>query len=285
MSMSSPKYLLGAVEDTIINDGNTFMIYTGAPQNTIRQNTNLFKIEEAFKKMLDHNIDPNNIIVHAPYIINLCSNKEDTRKLGVDFLTLELKRVADMGFNKLVLHPGCKMEFSTEEAIEFIVNGIKMALKNANNNVCILLETMAGKGSEIGSNLNEIQEIITKVDNNKIGVCLDTCHLSDSGIDLTNFEHYLDEFDDKIGITKIKCIHINDSKNEIGSHKDRHENLGQGKIGLENLLRVIYSPRLSNIPKILETPWIKEENKVISPYKKEIEIIKTNKFKTIEKNT
>lgn len=278
IGLSSPNYLLDVIKETIDNGANTFMIYTGAPQNTIRKDVSLFRIEEAHKLLNKFNILPDNVIIHAPYIINLCSSKKETRELAIEFLTKELIRVKQMGFNKLVLHPGSRLDQPLEIGISQIVYGIKIALEKANNDVFILLETMAGKGSEIGSNMNEISAIIKGVNSDRIGVCLDTCHLHDSGVDLSKFDDYLIQFNELIGINKIKCIHINDSKNTMGAKKDRHENLGYGQIGFDNLINIIYHEKLMNIPKILETPWPKINGKEIYPYKKEIEIIKNHKF-------
>ncbi len=279
MGLSSPNYLVDVVNETIVNDANTFMIYTGAPQNTIRKDVSLFKIEEAHDLMTKNNISKENIIIHAPYIINLCSSKSDVRELAIEFLTKELIRVEQMGFDKLVLHPGSRLEQDLDVGINQIISGLKIALKQANNNVKILLETMAGKGSEIGRNINEIKAIIDGVNSEKIAVCLDTCHLNDSGVNLSEFDKFLEEFDKKIGLNKILCIHINDSKNIIGSNKDRHENIGYGTIGFDVLLSIIYHEKLENIPKILETPWPKIDGKEISPYKTEISMIKNKKFK------
>ncbi len=279
IGLTAPDYLLGAVKESIDNGATTFMIYTGAPQNTIRKDVATFKIKEAHEMMKTHDIDANDVIIHAPYIINLCSSKLEVRELAVDFLATELKRVEKMGFTKLVLHPGSRLEQSVEEGIKFIVEGIKSAFAMAQNNVAILLETMAGKGSEVGCNMDEIKAIIDGVNSDRIGVCLDTCHLNDSGVDLQHFDEYLDLFDEQIGIDKIRCVHLNDSKNVVGAHKDRHENLGYGTIGFDALINVIYNERLQNIPKILETPWPKVNNTEIYPYKEEIAMIKNKTFK------
>lgn len=279
IGLTSPDYLLGAVKESIDNGATTFMIYTGAPQNTIRKDVETFKIKEAHELMKINNIDANDVIIHAPYIINLCSSKPEVRELAVDFLTKELIRVEKMGFNKLVLHPGSRLDQPLEIGIKFIVDGIKSALNKAQNNVILLLETMAGKGSEVGSNMDEIKDIIDGVNSDKVGVCLDTCHLNDSGVDINNFDEYLNLFDKNIGIDKIFCVHLNDSKNILGSHKDRHENLGYGTIGFDALINVIYNERLENIPKILETPWPKINDEEIYPYKIEIGMIKNKVFK------
>lgn len=280
VTLGAPNYLLGAVDEAISYGANTFMIYTGAPQNTNRKDVHLFKIEQAHALMKGNNIDSNNIIVHVPYIINLCSSKADTRKFGIDFLIEEIKRTEALGFNKLVLHPGSRLDQSIEQGLDEIIFGINTAIeKTKNSNVIIVLETMAGKGSELGTNISQLAKIIQNINNQtRIGVCLDTCHLSDSGININDFDQYLDEFATKIGLEYIKCIHINDSMNPIGSHKDRHQNIGYGYIGFDELIKVIYHPRLMHVPKILETPYIEINKKYYAPYKYEIEMIKNKHF-------
>lgn len=279
VSLSSPDFLLGAVKEAISYESNTFMIYTGAPQNTIRKDIKTFKIKEAFDLMEKQNIKPSNVIVHAPYIINLASSKPETRQLAKEFLVKELERVDGLGFNKIVLHPGSRLEQTYEEGINLIAEGINFAFANIKNQTKILLETMAGKGTELGNKIDDIKNIFDKVEEKqRLGVCLDTCHISDAGYNLDHFDEYLKVFDEKIGIDKIECIHINDSMNECGARKDRHQNIGYGKIGFENLLKVIYHPKLDSIPKILETPYVKYLNTYIPPYKQEIEMIRNQKF-------
>ena len=280
VALTSPDYLLGSVKEAISYGANTFMFYTGAPQNTIRKDTQLFKKEEAFLLMKKNNIDPENVIVHVPYIINLCSAKSETRSFAIDFLTKEILRVHDLGFRYLVLHPGSRLDQELEVGLRQVIDGLNQAFENTKHtNVVILLETMAGKGSEVGTNIYEIKTILSGVKNNeRIGVCLDTCHLSDSGIDINNFNQYLDDFEKDIGLDKIKCIHINDSMNPIGARKDRHQNIGYGYIGFEALLSVIYHEKLLNIPKILETPYVELNGKYQAPYKIEIEMIKAKAF-------
>ena len=280
VALTSPDYLLGSVKEAISYGANTFMFYTGAPQNTIRKDTQLFKKEEAFLLMKKNNIDPENVIVHVPYIINLCSAKSETRSFAIDFLTKEILRVHDLGFKYLVLHPGSRLDQELEVGLRQVIDGLNQAFENTKHtNVVILLETMAGKGSEVGTNIYEIKTILSGVKNNeRIGVCLDTCHLSDSGIDINNFNQYLDDFEKDIGLDKIKCIHINDSMNPIGARKDRHQNIGYGHIGFEALLSVIYHEKLLNIPKILETPYVELNGKYQAPYKIEIEMIKAKAF-------
>ena len=226
--------------------------------------------------MKENNIDYSKVIVHAPYIINLCN--EEKFEFSVNFLTEELNRCNQLGVKYLVLHPGSHVGLGIEKGIENIAKGINMAFTNLGkeNNVIILLETMAGKGTEVGSKLEEIKEIIDKIeDKDHIGVCLDTCHLSDGGYDIENFDAFLDEFDNLIGINKIGCVHVNDSKNIKGAHKDRHENFGFGNIGYETLINIIYNERLENVPKILETPYV---DKDYPPYKYEIEMIRNKSF-------
>ena len=269
------EQLLGSAKQAVSFGANTFMFYTGAPQNTIRKDIKDDLTDEAIKYMKENNIDINNVICHAPYIINLANKeKEDSWNFSISFLKNEINRITKMGINYIVVHPGNALKIDRMEALSNIAEAINNII-TIDTKPMILLETMAGKGTECGINIYEINEILNKVNlKEKVGVCLDTCHLNDSGIDISKFDEYLDEFDEKIGIEKIKCVHVNDSKNEIGTHKDRHANLGYGTIGFENLINVIYNTRLKNVPKILETPWIGE----YPPYKIEIDMIKSKKF-------
>ncbi len=269
------EQLLGSAKQAVSFGANTFMFYTGAPQNTIRKDIKDDLTDEAVKYMKENNIDINNVICHAPYIINLANKeKEDSWNFSISFLKNEINRITKMGINYIVVHPGNALKIDRMEALNNIAEAINNII-TIDTKPMILLETMAGKGTECGINIYEINEILNKVNlKEKVGVCLDTCHLNDSGIDISKFDEYLDEFDEKIGIEKIKCVHVNDSKNEIGTHKDRHANLGYGTIGFENLINVIYNTRLKNVPKILETPWIGE----YPPYKIEIDMIKSKKF-------
>ena len=268
--------ILGSLKEALSYGANTFMFYTGAPQNTARYPISDGLTLEALNLMKENNIDYSKVIVHAPYIINLCN--EEKFEFSVNFLIEELNRCNQLGVKYLVLHPGSHVGLGIEKGIENIAKGINMAFTNLGkeNNVIILLETMAGKGTEVGSKLEEIKEIIDKIeDKDHIGVCLDTCHLSDGGYDIENFDAFLDEFDNLIGINKIGCVHVNDSKNIKGAHKDRHENFGFGNIGYETLINIIYNERLENVPKILETPYV---DKDYPPYKYEIEMIRNKQF-------
>ena len=251
--------LVGSVEEALSYGANTFMFYTGAPQNTIRSSIDLDNVK-------------NKVIVHAPYIINLANGDESKFNFSCNFLSEELKRVDTFGMKYLVLHPGSHVGQGVDEGISNIVKALNLVLDKDNSNVMILLETMAGKGSEVGRNFEEIKSIIDGVSKkDRVGVCLDTCHLNDAGYDLNNFDEVLDSFDKLIGINKIKCIHINDSKNPIDSHKDRHENIGKGTIGLDTLIKVIDCDKLKDVPKILETPYIDGH----APYKEEISLIRS----------
>ncbi len=274
------EQLLGCVKETLSYGANTFMFYTGPTQSTLRFDIDDTLSYKAYKLMIDNNINSNDVIVHAPYIINLGNKSDiDKHKFYIDFLVKELERVRLLGFNKLVLHPGNAINISKEEAINNISNAINIAFESEKDTM-ILLEYMAGKGNEVGSSINDLKLIMKNIkDKNRIGVVLDTCHMNDSGIDLKQFESFLDEFDKEIGINKIKCMHINDSKNEISSHKDRHENIGYGTIGFDTLLNIVYNKRLEGIPMILETPYINRNSKEeVSPYKYEIDNFKNKKF-------
>ena len=273
--------LLGSVREALSYNSNTFMFYTGAPQNTLRSKINSSLTKEAVELMNDNNIDINNVICHAPYIINVATKDEDKHQFAINFLIQELKRCEELGIKNIVLHPGSSVNETKEEAIKNIISVLNEVFKE-DINCNILLETMAGKGNEMGVNTYELKSIIDSVNNTKLGVCLDTCHLNDAGYDLTNFDDYLKEFDELIGIDKIHCIHINDSKNPISSHSDRHENIGFGTIGFDTLINIIYHPKLEGIPKILETPYVtKDDNskeKIYPPYKYEIEMIRDKVF-------
>ncbi len=272
VSFNSSEQLLGSVKETLGYGATTFMFYTGAPQNTVRVPINLELTKEALILMSENNIDIKNVVVHAPYIINLAnSNNFD---FNVRFLKEELSRVEALGVDKLVLHPGSHVNLGVDVGIKNIVDSLNMALDD-DTKVTICLETMAGKGTELGKSFDEIKKIIDGVKlKDKIGVCMDTCHLNDAGYDLKDFDTILDEFDKIVGLKYLKVIHINDSKNLISTHKDRHENIGFGTIGFDTLINIIYNDRLKGIPKILETPYVEK----YPPYKYEIEMIRNKKF-------
>ena len=267
--------LLGSLNEALGYGSNTFMFYTGAPQNTMRYALDDELTKKAYDVMKENKIELDKIIVHAPYIVNLANEKNFD--FSISFLRDELKRVSDLGFNKVVLHPGSHVGIGSDKAIDNIIYCLNKVL--VDTDVKILLETMAGKGTEVGINFGEIKRIIDGVDNkNCIGVCLDTCHIHDAGYDVSNFDSVLTEFDNIIGLDKLLCIHINDSKNPIGAHKDRHENIGYGCIGFDNMINIIYNERIKDVPKILETPYIKDEKDSYPPYKFEIDMIEKKKF-------
>ncbi len=267
--------LLGSVREALSYGANTFMFYTGAPQNTSRYPIMDGLTLEAMALMKEHDFDYSKVVVHAPYIINLANDKDPEKfKFSVRFLQEELERCELLGIKSIVLHPGSHVGLGVDAAISNIAKGLNMIL--GTHDVTILLETMAGKGTEVGSSLEEIKRIIDLVDDKEhIGVCLDTCHLNDAGYDMSEFDSFLNRFDSLIGLDKIGCVHVNDSKNVLGAHKDRHENIGFGTIGFDNLISIIYNNRLENIPKILETPYVDRE---YAPYKYEIEMIRNKKF-------
>ena len=279
VSMNGKEMMLGSVKEALSYGSTTFMFYTGAPQNTSRKPIDALRIDEAKQLMKDNNIDIDNVVVHAPYIINLANTiKPETFELAVDFLKQEIERCEAIGVSRLVLHPGSHVKAGDEAGLNQVVKGLDMVL-NENQKVKIALETMAGKGREVGKDFDQLQYIIEHVKYNELlGVCLDTCHLHDGGYDLTQFDAILDEFDQKIGLDRLLVVHINDSKNPMGARKDRHENLGHGYIGFETLNAIVHHPRLEMIPKILETPYIEQK----APYKEEIDMLKTQTFKNIK---
>ena len=266
--------LLGALDETLSYNGNAFMFYTGAPQNTVRMPLNDDLTFKALEKMKENNISLDNVVVHAPYIINLANNKDlDKYNFSINFLKQECNRCTDLFVKKLVLHPGSHVGCGSDVGINNIINALNEVLKESDTT--ILLETMAGKGTEVGKTLEEIKQIIEGVIyKDKIGICLDTCHLSDAGYDVSKFDEILDILESYNLLDKVLCVHVNDSKNICGSHKDRHENIGYGEIGFDNLINIIYNKRLEQVPKILETPYIND----LPPYKEEIEMIKDKKF-------
>ena len=275
--------LLGATEEAISYGSNTFMFYTGAPTNTVRKDIEETYTNEAIKLMQENNIDINNVICHAPYIVNLGNASDpDKYNFSKEFIKKELKRCDKMGITKMVLHPGNAIGITPEEGMNNIANALNDIL-DGTTKCLILLETMAGKGTECGRTIEELAYIINQVNKkDQIGVCVDTCHINDGGYNVREFDKYLDEFDKQIGIDKIKCVHINDSKNEQGSHKDRHANFGLGSLGFDALINVIYNERLENTPKILETPYIGDtddsKERIYPPYKYEIEMIRKKEF-------
>lgn len=279
VSMSGKKMLLGASEEAASYGANTFMIYTGAPQNTRRKKIEELNIEAGLLHMKEHGMK--DIVVHAPYIINLGNTtKPETFELGVDFLTSEIQRTHALGAKQIVLHPGAHVGAGADAGIQQIINGLNEVL-TADQEVQIALETMAGKGTECGRSFEEIAQIIDGVTHNeKLSVCFDTCHVHDAGYDIVqDFDGVLNEFDKTVGIQRIKVLHINDSKNVCGARKDRHENIGFGEIGFGALNYIVHHPAFTEVPKILETPYVGEDKKnKKAPYQLEIDMIRAQSF-------
>ncbi len=274
-SMKAPKFLLGSVEEALSYGANALMVYTGPPQNTLRKPVDALKAKEAKALLMEHGISMDNMVVHAPYIINLgnCVRKE-TYELAVDFLRKEIDRVEAIGARYLVLHPGSFTTATLEQGINQIVKGLNEVLRKEDR-VIVCLETMAGKGSEIGFTFEQIRTLIDNtVLSDHLGVCLDTCHIHDAGYDVSDFDAVLHEFDCILGLERLKVMHINDSKNVRGAKKDRHANLGEGKIGFEALSKAVHHEKLSHVIKILETPWIDDH----APYAIEIELLRKNHY-------
>ena len=279
VSMSGKNMLLGSSEEAVSYGATTFMIYTGAPQNTRRKKIEDLNIEAGLAHIKEHNIE--NIVVHAPYIINIGNTTNpSTFELGVRFLQTEIERTEALGARQIVLHPGAHVGAGVDSGIDKIIAGLNEVITKEQN-VQIALETMAGKGSECGCSFEELARIIDGVTHNdKLSICFDTCHTHDAGYDIVNdFDGVLNEFDKIIGIDRLKVLHINDSKNECGARKDRHENIGFGKIGFDALNHIVHHEALVDVPKILETPFVGEDKKNKKPpYKFEIEMLRSKVF-------
>ncbi|MGX5377022.1 deoxyribonuclease IV [Ligilactobacillus sp. LYQ135] len=279
VSMSGKKMLLGSAQEAASFKENTFMIYTGAPQNTKRKPISEMNIPAGKEYMKEH--DLSHIVVHAPYIINLGNTKAPEKfNFAVEFLHDEIKRAEALGSHQMTLHPGAHVGAGPKAAIENIAKGLNEVL-TADQTIQIAIETMAGKGTEVGRTFEQIAEIIDKVKlNDKLSVTFDTCHTNDAGYDIKDdFEGVLNEFDHIIGLDRLKVIHLNDSKNPRGSHKDRHANIGFGTIGFDALDKIAHFDELKDIPKILETPFIGPDKKhKYAPYGYEIKMLRAQKF-------
>lgn len=273
VNMSSPKMLLGSVEQALSYEANTFMFYTGAPQNTKRKPISELRVEEAIELMKKNNINIDHLVVHAPYIINLANTTADyVFDLAKDFLGQEIERTAKIGAKLLVLHPGSHVGAGEEIGLSRIIDGLNEVLDKDDHDVTILLETMSGKGSELGYTFEQIRYIIDNVNKKeRLGVCLDTCHIFDAGYDIVkDLDRVIAQFDEVVGLDLLKVVHVNDSKNTLGSSKDRHANIGEGYIGFGTLKKVVHHPLLQDKIFILETPWIDDK----PPYKEEIKLLR-----------
>lgn len=275
VGMAGKEMFLASVKEAHSYGANVLMLYTGAPQNTRRKEIKDLNIEAGWEYAKKNGIDE--IVVHAPYIINLANTvKPENFELAVEFSEKEIRRTAAMRSKILVLHPGSALDAGADAGIAQAVKGLNMVLDGNEDEVYIALETMAGKGSEIGRTFEELKMIYDGVHKKeRLRVCFDTCHVNDAGYDIVNdYEGVFQKFDEVIGLDQIAVFHINDSLNPLGAHKDRHANIGAGTIGFETLHRIVHAPRFIKIPKILETPWLcaeGETKKTIPPYKEEIE--------------
>ena len=281
VGMSGKKMLVGAVEEAMSYEANSFMIYTGAPQNTRRKPVEELNIEAGWELMKENGFEE--IIVHAPYIINLANTvKPATFKLAIDFLAEEVRRSEALGAKTIVLHPGAHVGAGVDSGLQRIVEGLDTVL-HEDMKITIALETMAGKGTELGRSFEELAYIISNVKlGDKLMVCFDTCHVHDAGYDIVNdFDGVMEEFDRIVGIDKIAVFHINDSKNVVGAKKDRHENIGFGEIGWKALEYIVHHTSYSHITKILETPYVptlEDTSKKLAPYKHEIAMLRSRVF-------
>lgn len=281
--MSGKEMLLGSAKEAVSYGANTFMFYTGAPQNTRRKEIGELMIEPAWDYMKEHGIEQ--ILVHAPYIINLGNAvKPETFELAVEFLAKEIERTVACKSHVLILHPGAHVGEGADIGIRQIVKGLNEVL-TSNMDCFVALETMAGKGSEVGRSFEELARIYDGVTcNDKLRVCFDTCHTSDAGYDVIHhFDDVMEEFDRILGKNQIAVFHVNDSKNVPGAAKDRHANIGFGEIGFDALYGIVHHPDFADVPKILETPYIpdpQDKKKSYAPYRREIEMLKTGRFDT-----
>lgn len=275
VGMAGKEMFLASAKEAASYGANVFMLYTGAPQNTRRKDISELNIEAGWEYARQHGIEE--IVVHAPYIINLANTvKPETYELAVEFLEKEIIRTAAMRSRIMVLHPGSHVNAGVEAGIAQVIKGLNIVLNQNGDDVYIALETMAGKGSEVGRTFEELKAIYDGVDKkDRLRVCFDTCHVNDAGYDIVNhYDEVFEEFDKVIGLDQIAVFHINDSMNPLGAHKDRHANIDKGSIGYETLHRLVHDERFIDVPKILETPWLAEEGsdkKTKPPYKEEIE--------------
>jgi len=270
-------YLLGTLDFVLDENANTFMFYTGAPQNTKRKPVSEFNVDEFKTKLATTNIDLDTVCIHAPYVINLGNSiKLDVWQFGIDFLIKEIKRAHEIGIKIINLHPGAAVGADPDTALDQLVKGLNEVMKVKPAGIKIALETMAGKGTEIGRNFDQLAYVINHVDKNQeLGVCIDTCHLYDAGYDIKNdWEGVKAEFIEKIGLEKLFCMHINDSKYGLNSHKDRHANIGYGYLGFETIHKIVFDETIKDVPKYLETPFVDEK----PPYKEEIKMLLEGKF-------
>ena len=248
-------------------DANTFAFFTRNPRGGKAKEIDEKDVEKFLNFAKEHEFGK--IVAHAPYTMNLCAAKEDVRSFSKEMLLDDLKRMEYTPYNYYNFHPGSHVGQGAEKGIALIAEALNEALK-PEQTTTVLLETMAGKGIEVGRTFEELREILDRVElNDKMGVCLDTCHVWDGGYDIVNdLDGVLNEFDRVIGLDRLKAVHFNDSMNDCGSHKDRHAKIGEGKIGAEAMRRVALHPLLEGRPFILETPNDDEG------YRREIQMVR-----------
>lgn len=280
VSNKSPEMLLGSVREALSYGATAMMVYLGPPQNSFRKPISSLRVEEARQLALDGGIDPADIVVHAPYILNLAQEDESHRRFAIDFMINEVNDTGIIGARNYVFHPGSRLHLSPQEGLEKIARALREIIdRTEGSGVDLVVETMSGKGTECGRDFEEIAFLLKAVDSPRLKVCLDTCHVHDAGYDLVSgYEETLSAFDRIIGFDRLAVIHINDSKNERGARKDRHENIGCGKIGFSTLARIASDERFKDKPKILETPYVKTGEMETSPYREEIALLRAGSF-------
>lgn len=265
LSASKGYYNMG--KEAVSIGANTFQFFTRNPRGGKAKEVDIKDVEK-FLNLANEN-DFCKILAHAPYTINVCSADENIRRFGIDTMKDDLKNLEFVPGNMYNFHPGSHVGQGEEVGIKLIIEALNDVL-NENQQTTILLETMAGKGTEVGKTFEQLKQIIDGVNlKDKLGVCLDTCHVYDAGYDIVNdLDGVLNKFDTVIGLDKLKAIHLNDDKNPFGSHKDRHEKIGEGSIGIEAFEKIINHPKLRNLPFYLETP------NELDGYAKEIALLK-----------
>ncbi|MDD4388720.1 MAG: deoxyribonuclease IV [Bacilli bacterium] len=280
VSNKGKMMLEGAVMEAISYGANSLMVYLGAPQNSFRKPIAEYRIREAHQLAEKNNISFHDVIIHSPYIINLAQGNLDKRRFAVDFVVSEIINSSIIGVKYYVFHPGSYLNLTPEQGLENVAASVKEIIdRTSDTKIDLLVETMAGKGTEYCRNFSEIGSLIKMVDSPRLKVCFDTCHVHDAGYDIvSDYEGVITAFDQQIGLHRLALFHINDSKNDAGTRKDRHENIGYGKIGFPALLRIVDDARFTDRAKLLETPYIKVNDKEFPPYQAEIAMLRQKQF-------